>query len=222
MSLFSASAFWFGFSQSFVIGPITLYGISEGLNPKKGFWFQLQVILGATIVDICYLMLATYGVAHFIENSLVQLVMWTLASYMLLTMGVNTFHARESKMSLEHLHRKKVHFLQTDFVKAFLMNLVNPMAIVFSVLVFGGMYGNYSSLLTPFAFAMNVTTGGFFTALLIALTTLLIKQFSKKEMLKKMVQAGSLVLIGYGLWFLWKAAEHVPELTVSLINTLSQ
>jgi threonine/homoserine/homoserine lactone efflux protein len=220
--MFSPSAFWFGFSQSFVIGPISLYGIREGLNPRRGFWDQIQVTLGATLVDIIYVLLATYGMAGFVENNLVQLVMWSLASYMLLTMGINTYHERPSKMSFEHMHRHKIHFLKTDFVKAFLMNLVNPMAIVFAVLVFGSLYSDYSATLTPFAFVVNVTVGGLLTSLLIAFLTLAVRHVCHQWMLKKMIKAGSLILIGYGLWFLWKAVEHVPELTVSVIHLLNQ
>jgi threonine/homoserine/homoserine lactone efflux protein len=221
MDLFSASAFWFGFSQGFVIGPISLFAIREGLNPRRGFWFQLQVILGATLVDVAYIMLAIYGVAGFIDNNLVQLVMWALAAYLLLTMGVNTYHERSGKMSFEHLHRHKTQFLKTDFFRAILMNLVNPVAVVFAVLVFGSMYGDYAELLSPFGFAMNVTAGGLLTALLIALLTLAVRHVFHQWMLQKMLKAGSLMLVGYGLWFLWKAAEHVPELSISLINFLN-
>lgn len=219
--LFSPSTFWYGFSQGFVIGPISLYGIQEGLNPKRGFWCQIQVTLGATLVDIVYLLTSTYGMAQFIQYNAVQMVLWSLASYMLITMGVNSLHERPKKMSITAMHEKKLRFYETDFVKAFLMNLVNPMAIVFATIVFNAMYSNYAAIMTPVAFAFHVTVGGLLSSLIVALLTLAVRHIFHQWMLKKLMKAGSMVLIAYGLWFLWKAAENVPDLTVSVIQLLN-
>jgi len=216
--LFSPSIFWFGFSQGLVIGPITLYGIREGLDPRRGFWSQMQVIGGSTLVDVIYLLLATYGMVNFVQYDLAQVVLWSLASYMLITMGVNSLHERPSKLSFAHMHRHKVHFFETDFFRAFCLNLVNPMAIVFAVIVFGGMYAGYANQLSPLAFTVNIVIGGLVTSVLKAILTLAIRHIFHEWMLTKLMKAGSLILVAYGVWFFWKAAQHVPDLTVSLIN----
>lgn len=218
MSVLSLHALAFGFSQGFVIGPLSLYGIREGLNPKRGFLCQLQVIAGATIVDVIYLLLATYGMAGFVQYDLVQVVLFSLASYMLITMGVNSLHEKPGKLSFAHLHRHKLLFFETDFFRAFCMNLVNPMVIIFAVVVFGGMYADYSAELSPLAFTLNIVGGGLLTSILIAFSTLAIRHIFHQWMLKKLMKAGSLILVAYGLWFFWKAAQHVPDLTVSLIH----
>lgn len=222
MALFSASIFWFGFSQGFVIGPISMYGIREGLNPKRGFWSQIQVSLGATLVDIAYLLASTYGLVNFIKYDVVQLLLWSIASYMLITMGVNSLKEQTTrKMSFTHFHGKKLQFFESDFVRAFLMNVVNPLAITYAVVIFGGMYAGYSNQLTPAVFAANIILSGLAASIIVALATLAVRQVFHEWMLKKLLKGGSLILIGYGIWFLWKAVEHVPELTVSVIHLLN-
>lgn len=216
--IFSASAFWFGFSQGFVIGPISLYGIREGLNPKRGFWSQIQVSLGATLVDIAYLLASTYGLVNFMQYNWVQLLLWSIASYMLISMGVSALHEQKKKLSFEHVHRHRASFYDSDFVKAFFMNTVNPMAITYAVVVFGGLYASYATELTPLSFAANIVVSGLTASLVVALLTLAVRQVFHQWMLKKFMKAGSAILIVYGLWFLWKAVERVPQLTVSLIH----
>ncbi|MFA5793219.1 MAG: LysE family transporter [Candidatus Gracilibacteria bacterium] len=218
MSLISQSALLFGFTQGFVIGPLSLFAIREGLNPKKGFWYQMQVYCGSILVDIFYLMLATYGAAKFIENDIVQVIMWSLAAYMLINMGINTFHERPKRMSFHNMHRQKLKFYQTDFFRGFALNIVNPMAIVFWIVVAGSMYGDYASTVSPGVFAMNIVVGGIPSCIIVALLTLLLREVFHTWMLKKLMQAGSLVLVGYGLWFTWKAANCLPGLVVGFAS----
>lgn len=220
MSFISQSAFIFGFTQGFIIGPLSLFAIREGLNPKKGFWYQMQVYAGSTVVDIFYLLLATYGAAQFIENGIVQVVMWSLAAYMLINMGINSFHERPKKLSFHHMHKKKLTFYETDLFRGFALNLVNPVAIVFWIVVVGSMYGDYVGTISPIVFALNIVLGGSLSCIIVAFVTLALKQVFHAWMLKRLMQAGSLVLIGYGLWFTWKAAIHLPDLVVGLASLL--
>ena len=114
-------AFIFGFTQGFVVGPITLYGIREGLDVRKGTWFQVQVILGACFVDTFYLFLGTYGIINFINHDWVRAVMWLGASYLLTSMGWHSLRDHTSKRGFQHMHRHKLHFFDSEFVKGILM-----------------------------------------------------------------------------------------------------
>lgn len=212
--MFNLSVLIFGLTQGFVVGPLTLFGIREGLDPKKGFWFQLQVLLGATLVDIFYLMLASYGAAKFIQYSPVQLAMWIAASYMLFSMGYNSFFGKSKRLSMEHVHRHRKRFYDADFFKAILMNLVNPTAIVFWVMVAGSMYANYVHILSPAAFAINILVGSTLSASLIVLATLLIKHVFHPWMLKKLVKGGALILMGYGVYFSFQALLILKPIVV--------
>ena len=216
--LFNLSAFGFGFTQGFVVGPVTIFAISEGLDSKKGFWYQIQVILGATIVDIIYLLLAAYGAAEFIDNSIVKLIMWSGASYLLIHMGVNSFHERPHKISFQHMHRHRMKFIDSDFIKAFGINLINPMAIVFWIMVAGSLYGQYKGMISPAAFAGNIVVGGILSSLIIACATLIVRKIFHPWMLRKLNQAGSLVLIFYGLQFFGKAVKEAGPIVVSILN----
>lgn len=220
--MFTPEAFLFGFLQGFAIGPITLYGIREGLNPKRGFWFQIQVTLGAALVDVIYLILATNGVIHFVDYQWVRLVMWAVAAYMLLTMGVDSLRGDMGKKKLQHVHRHKLHFFDSNFFKGFFMCMTSPLAITYAVMVVGSLYASYATSVPPTVFALNVCMGGFTTSLLIVLSTFVLKHIFHQWMLKKLVIAGSFVLVGYGIFFSWKAVlELVPTvqaLSASLLN----
>lgn len=216
--LLNPGAFSFGFTQGFVVGPITIFGIQEGLNKKKGFWYQVQVILGATIVDLIYLLLASYGAAQFIDNSAIRLVMWSLASYMLIHMGMNSLRAKPGKVSFHHMHRHRSKLFETDFFKGFILNIVNPMAIVFWLMVAGSLYGQYKGVVTPPVFAFNVVFGGLVSSISVAFMTMFLKKIFNEGMLKNLVKVGSLILIVYGLWFFGKAVTEAKPLMDSLLS----
>lgn len=217
--LFNADAFIFGLSQGLVIGPITIFGIQEGLNVHRGFKYQLQVIFGATLVDVVYLMLSAYGIARIIDNNWARLVLWTFGAYMLMRMGINSYYERPHRFSLKHLHRHKLRFLDTDFFKAFCLNLVNPLAIVFWTVVAGGIYADSQGIISPPAFAMNIVVGGLITSLIVAGLTFLVKKIFRPYMLIKLIKLGSLILISYGLWFFGKAVTEVAPIVSAAIST---
>lgn len=220
--MFTPEAFIFGFIQGFVIGPITLYGIREGLNPRRGFWFQMQVILGATLVDGVYVIMATNGVIHFVNHEWVRFLMWSVAAYMLLSMGIDSLRGEKGKKKLQHIHRHKLHFFDSDFFKGFFMCMTSPLAITYAVMVVGSLYTGYAATVSPTMFALSVNMGGFCTSLLIVGLTFLVRHVFHQWMLKKLMAAGSLVLIGYGIFFSWKAilevGSTVEALSTSLLN----
>ncbi|MFA5855375.1 MAG: LysE family transporter [Candidatus Gracilibacteria bacterium] len=216
--LLATSAIFFGFTQGLIIGPLSLYAIREGLNPCRGIKCEAEVFTGALLVDITYSLLAMYGAASFINYGPVQTVLWTLAAYMLITMGINSFHSRQKKMSFHHLHRHKLAFYDNDFFRGLMINMVNPMAIVFWVVVGGSMYADYSSVMPPFIFALNIIAGTIPAYFVTILVTFFIRRIFHQWMLKRLIQAGSLVLTGYGLWFTWRAAVGLPELFTGVVS----
>lgn len=220
--MFAPEAFIFGFTQGFVIGPLSLYAIREGLNPKKGFWYQLQVILGSFVVDIFYLLLATYGIAQFVEISWVKMFMWTGAAYMLIRMGINSLREAPGRMTFHHAHRHKLAFFDTDFFKGFIVSLFNPMAVVFCVMIVGSLYASYEGSAGPASFAMSVNMGGFAAGLIVCALTFMIRQVFHPWMLKKVMMLGSFVLIGYGVYFSYKALlEGGPMVQAAFTSLLN-
>ena len=220
--MFTPEAFLFGFLQGLAIGPVTLYGIREGLSPRKGFWFQLQVIMGATLVDAVYVILATNGVIHFMDHQWVKLVMWILAAYMLLDMGIDSLRGDRGKKKLQYVHRHKLQFFDSDFFKGFFMCMTSPLAITYAVMVVGSLYASYANVVSPTVFALNVSLGGLVTSILIVFSTLILRHVFHTWMLKKLMFGGSLVLVGYGFYFSWKAileiGPTVQAYTASLLG----
>ncbi len=214
--LFTPEAFIFGLSQGLVVGPVTLYGIREGLSPNKGFWFQVQVILGAALIDAIYLLLATYGASEFIDVPAVRLFMWSLSAALLLSMGVNSLRERHSHpLSFQHVHRHKLKFFETDFFHGLAINLVNPMAIIFWIMVAGSLYAEYLERVSPSLFAMSIVSGGLLSSLVVAVLTLFIRGYFHQSLLKKLVILGSFVLVGYGIFFGFKAFLELKPFIVA-------
>ena len=179
---------------------------------------QLQVIFGAAIVELIYLLLATNGVTSIMNYSWVQTLLWIIASYMLGSMGYHSLKDPLSKGSLGHAHRHKLKFFDSDFFKAFLMCLCSPMALVFCFIVVGGMYTSYGDAVSPLNFSLSVNLGGVTTMCLIALATFAVRHIFHKWMLTKLVHAGSYVLMGYGVWFAWKAVLGLQPMVMAVIS----
>jgi len=217
---FVPDAFIFGFIQGFVIGPITLYSIQEGLNPQRGPWFQAQVILGATLVDITYMLLATYGIAHFIDQSWIKTLMWVGASYMLLHMGLNSLREKITRMSFHHMRRRRLKFYETDFVKGILMDILNPVAIVFAIMVVGSLYATYQGPANPLSFVLSISTGGLMTSAIFVVATYALGRLFRPSYLQKIIHYSSFVLIGYGVYFGFKALIEAQPVLATIATRL--
>ena len=216
--MFNLDAFIFGLSQCLVIGPISLFAIREGLNPQKGFWFQMQVVLGATLVDIFYLLASSYGAAEFIEYGPVKLIMWIIAAYILMVMGWHSLHEKPGRMSFHHVHRHRTQFYKTDFFKAMLINMVNPLAIVFWVVVAGGLYAGMANEISPLFFSANIVVAGLIGSLGVAFLTLFIRHIFHQWMLRKLMQVGSMVLMGNGVYFSYQALLELQPFVVGMLQ----
>ena len=174
----------FGFTQGFVIGPVSLFGIHEGLEKGKGFFYQIQVTVGSSLISFAYLLLAAYGAAHVVDQFYVRLIMWLVASYMLIMMGVNTIHERPRKLSAHHFHGLRKKLLESDFLKGGFLALVNPLSLVFWIMVAGGLYADVKDFLSPWFFALLVMLGTLVSSLLVAIATFFVKKIFHEKMLK--------------------------------------
>jgi arginine exporter protein ArgO len=212
-------AFFFGFVQAFAIGPISLYGIREGLNPSKGTLMQLQVIFGASMVKLFYLTLAVNGVTSLMKLEWVQTMLWVTAAIMLIKMGAHTLKDPLGEKGFQNLHQPHLKYLDNDFFKGFFMCLVSPMVLIYTFIVVGGMYSSYAQEAGPMQFALSVSLGGIVTMLLITLATFAVRQIFHQWMLVKMVQVSSFILLGYGVSFAWKALLSLEPMVMAMIGT---
>ena len=99
-----------------------------------------------------------------------------------------------------------------------LIILVNPLAIIFWVVVAGGLYAGMASTLSPFFFSANIVVAGLIGSLGVATLTLLVRHIFHQWMLRKLMQVGSMVLIGYGLYFSYQALLELHPLVLSASN----
>lgn len=214
--LFIQEAFIFGFAQSFVIGPLTLLALREGLNPKRGIWYQLQVVAAGTIVDTMYLLLSLNGVVFFVNDVRVQALMWTGAACMLTMMGLNSLMGKKKKMTYHKTHRHHLQIANNSFGQGFLVGLMNPISIVFWVMIAGSMYTEYVGRVSPILFTSNIISGGLIGSTIIVGLTSVFRKFFNKRTLQKLVMLGSVLLIGYGIWFTFRALTEWQTVMASV------
>ena len=103
-----------------------------------------------------------------------------------------------------HRHRSKL--FETDFFKGFAMNIVNPMAIVFWLMVAGSLYGQYKGIVTPPVFAMNVILGGLISSLSVAIMTIFVKKSFSREYAAKFNEIWVSTFDYLRILVLWKSS----------------
>ena len=94
------------------------------------------------------------------------------------------------------------------------------MAITYSVMVVGVFIWVMRKTF-PLAFALNINFGGFINSLLIILLTFFVRHIFHQWMLQKLMMGGSLVLVGYGIYFAWEAfLEMQPAVSAAFASLL--
>lgn len=79
-------------------------------------------------------------------------------------------------------------------------------------MVAGSFYTAFQDSVSPLGFALLIKGGSSVAAFSIAFLTLFARHIFHQGMLKKLTAFGSLILIGYGLWFFGKAIVEAKVL----------
>jgi len=215
--LFNVEAFIFGFAQSFVIGPLTILAIHEGLNPKRGIRYELQVVLAGTMVDTMYLLLSLHGIAYFINDIKIQAVMWTCAAAILSVMGLSAFTGKKKKKIYHKAYKHHLHVAQNSFAEGFVVGIMNPISVVSWIMVAGSMYSQYINQISPTLFTANIIGGGIIGSSIIVATTYFFRSHFRRKTLQRLVLLGSVLLVAYGIMFSFKALTEWQTVMASVL-----
>lgn len=195
-----------GLSLAAPIGPAGLAVIQNGL--RHGFWRALITGLGVTLADTTYLLLVFFGLSGLIDKPPVKVVIWSLGALVLIYLGVQSI--RESFRSVD-LDRNVVPSARHPLLAGYLVNISNPIAIVWWLGVFGSLLGSSAggSRLNALLGSSSILIG----ILMWHISASFLSHWGKRLLGSKLVQiisgVAGLALVGFGLRFAWLAISTI-------------
>ncbi|MDO8495302.1 MAG: LysE family transporter [bacterium] len=188
-----------GISLAAPIGPANIAIIKKGLN--AGFISGFILGIGVVTADIFYLLLIYFGLSRILNIPIIQSVTWIFGSIILLYLGYQSIKENFRRIDLEDQRSVE----KNSFIDGFLINISNPMTIVWWIGVFGSALteslnksvDKFSALLHSMAIIVGLLAWVFTVALL--------TNWGKKFLNEKSMGYISLIagafLVAFGLKF---------------------
>jgi threonine/homoserine/homoserine lactone efflux protein len=126
-----------GIALAAPIGPAGIAVIKNGLN--NGFTKAFLTGIGITLADTTYLLVVFFGLSGFIEKPVVKAVLWMLGAIVLTYLG---FQSIKSAFSGIDFGGAEASTGKNPLLSGYLVNISNPVAVVFWVGIFGAMLEN--------------------------------------------------------------------------------
>lgn len=139
-----------GIALAAPIGPAGLAVIQAGL--RNGFRRAWLTGLGVTIADASYLLLVFFGLSRVMQSLWVQAAVWTFGAILLSWLSFQTLRSAWRGAGLDTVSATAPGRLEgtvlmgSPLVTGYLVNLSNPLAIVFWVGIFGGLLAGEAGL----------------------------------------------------------------------------
>lgn len=191
-----------GLSLAAPIGPSGLAVIQTGL--RHGFLRAFLTGLGVTLADTTYLLLVFFGLSGLITLPLVKVLIWAFGALVLIYLGVQSLRDAFRRLDLE---KTVLPAGRNPLLAGYLVNLSNPIAIVWWLGVFGSLLGTSAggSRLSALLGSSSILIG----ILIWHASASLLAHFGKRLLGSKLVQiisgVAGLALVGFGLRFAWLA-----------------
>lgn len=126
-----------GISIAAPIGPSSLAVIQNGL--RRGFLRAFLTGLGVTMADATILLVIYFGLSGFVHLPIFKVLIWTLGAIVLLYLGSQSIREALGKIDLE---TTTVSMTGNPLWAGFLVNISNPIAIIWWVGIFGSLLGS--------------------------------------------------------------------------------
>ncbi|MCM3004780.1 LysE family translocator [Priestia koreensis] len=194
-----------GLSLAAPIGPINAAQLDKGI--KNGFWHSWFLGMGATFVDILYMLAVYIGAVSFLSNEFIKLFLFAFGCFVLIYTGVEGLI---SAGKINRDSRAKGDTILKCFFSGFFLSITNPLTILFWIGIYGSVlaktastYGEkqlllYSGAMFIGIFAWDVTMA--------ALASTFRRYLAANVLIGVSVVSG-LSLVGFGLYFGWQALQ---------------
>ena len=194
-----------GISLAAPIGPVNVEVIRRGLN--FGFFPAFLLSIGAASADTTYLLLIYFGLSSFIKVPIIKTLIWVFGGFVLLYLGFRSIKIFKVKVELNKSVPKTG---RNSFISGYLITISNPMTIVWWTGVFGSILGtsiyNVSktiALLNSLTIIIGVILWFFALSLILHWG----KRFFKEKYVKYVNLTAGIILVGFGLYFLYNAVS---------------
>ncbi len=128
--------FLLGISLAAPLGPSGVTIIQTGL--RHGFLKAWITAMGVTMADATYLLIVYFGLARFVQLLSVKVALWTLGAVVLSMLGYRSIREGLRSSSIE---RNYASGKRPPLMVGYLVNISNPIAVVWWLAVFGSILG---------------------------------------------------------------------------------
>lgn len=135
-----------GLALAAPIGPASMAVIQAGLG--GGFLRAFKTGLGITAADTTYMLLAFFGFARWVNIPSVKGVILLIGALVLFYLGIQSIRNQGLQINLQDSSRK---YSGPPFILGYMVNISNPVAVVFWLGIFGSILG--TSKLTSSSYA---------------------------------------------------------------------
>ncbi|MCC6312390.1 MAG: LysE family transporter [Thermomicrobiales bacterium] len=191
------------------IGPINIEIIRRGL--RGGFLNGWLVGLGAMTADTIFCALVVSGATPLADNPVVRIPLYLLGAAVLLFLGVSGLIAavRGAETTGSPPSGRR------SFVAGFMMAVGNPMGIVYWLSIGAALIAG--AIEQAGREAGPVLVAGVFSGILLWVTALsgltrAGREFVSPRIMRVISAAGAMVLVGFGLFFLWSGLRGLAAL----------
>jgi threonine/homoserine/homoserine lactone efflux protein len=142
-----------GLSLAAPIGPSGIAVIQNGM--RRGFLRAFITGVGVTLADATYLLLVYFGLSSYIGIPLVKILIWALGAMVLLYLGTQSIREAAQKVDL---NRTMVPTARNPLLTGYLVNISNPIAVVWWLGVFGSLLGTAVGGVTKISALLSSST----------------------------------------------------------------
>ncbi|RPI84830.1 MAG: hypothetical protein EHM41_12360 [Chloroflexi bacterium] len=123
-----------GITLAAPLGPASLAVIQSGL--RQGFLRAALTGIGITLADTTYLLVVFFGLSEFIEYTVVKASIWVCGTLVLFYLAVQSFRDAGGRFEFAQAGSP---VSRNPVLVGYLVNISNPLAIVFWVGIFGSL-----------------------------------------------------------------------------------
>jgi threonine/homoserine/homoserine lactone efflux protein len=195
-----------GITLAAPIGPAGVAVIQTGL--RRGFLRAFLTGLGVTMADTTYLLIVYFGLSGLMRNQVVKALVWTMGAFVLLYLGFQSLKEAIRRVDLE---KGAVPTNRNPLLVGYLVNISNPIAVVWWVGIFGSLLDTAAggSKLVALLSSSTILIGIMIWHTTMSLLTHWGKRILNEKTARYISFVAGIALILFGIRFLYNAIRIV-------------
>ena len=196
-----------GITLAAPLGPAGVAIIQTGF--RQGFLRAFVTGIGVTMADTTYLLVVYFGLSSYISLPMVKITIWTLGALVLIYLGIQSLREARRRMDLE---TTSVSTSRNPLLVGYVVNISNPIAIVWWVGIFGSLLGastNGVGRIGALVSGSTILIGILSWHSMVSLLTHWGKRFLNEKTARYISVIAGIALIMFGLRFAYYAARTV-------------